>query len=58
VVTELTCFKAYDIRLKALNVQEVCEKQSDLVENVLQNQEQILISVMNKNAVLIAESDW
>ena len=41
-----------------LSVQEASDKLPDLVENTIAKREPILISGNNKNAVLIAESDW
>ena len=41
-----------------LGVQEASDKLPDLVENTIAKREAILISGNNKNAVLIAESDW
>jgi len=44
--------------LITLSVQEASDKLPDLVENTIAKREPILISGNNKNAVLIAESDW
>ena len=44
--------------MKALSVNEAREKLPELVEDVLLNHEPMLISGINKNAVLVAESDW
>jgi antitoxin YefM len=44
--------------LKTLGVNEAREKLPELVEDVLLNHEPMLISGINKNAVLVAESDW
>ncbi len=44
--------------MKTRSVNEAREKLPELVEDVLLNHEPMLISGINKNAVLIAESDW
>ena len=44
--------------MKTLGVNEAREKLPELVEDVLLNHEPMLISGINKNAVLVAESDW
>ena len=44
--------------MKTLSVNEACEKLPELVEDVLLDHEPMLISGINKNAVLVAESDW
>ena len=44
--------------MKTLSVNEAREKLPELVEDVLLNHEPMLISGINKNAVLVAEIDW
>ena len=44
--------------MKTLSVYEACHQLPEMVEKVLANQEPMLISRANKNAVLITESDW
>ena len=44
--------------MKTLSVKEASNKLPDLVESTIAKREPILISGKNKNAVLIAESDW
>ena len=44
--------------MKTLSVQEASYKLPDLVQNEMGKCELILISGKNKNAVLMAESDW
>ena len=44
--------------MKTLGVNEAREQLPELVEDVLLNHEPMLISGINKNAVLVAESDW
>ena len=44
--------------MKTLSVNEAREKLPESVEDVLLNLEPMLISGLNKNAVLVAESDW
>ena len=44
--------------MKTLSVNEAREKLPELVEDVLLNHEPMLISGINKKAVLVAESDW
>ena len=41
-----------------LSVEEASDKLPDLIENTIAKRELILISGKNKNAVLMAESDW
>ena len=41
-----------------LSVEEESDKLPDLIENTIAKRELILISGKNKNAVLMAESDW
>ena len=44
--------------MKTLSVNETREKLPELVEDVLLDHEPMLISGINKNAVLVAEIDW
>ena len=44
--------------MKTLSVHEASNKLSDLVEYAIVKCEPILISGINNNAVLMAESDW
>ena len=44
--------------MKTLSVNEAREKLPELVEDVLLDHEPMLISGINKNAVLVAEIDW
>ena len=44
--------------MKTLSVNEAREKLPELVEDVLLDHEPMLISGINKKAVLVAESDW
>ena len=41
-----------------LSVKEASDKLPDLVENTIAKREPVLISSKNKNAILMAESDW
>ena len=41
-----------------LSVRDASDKLPDLVENTISKREQVLIYGENKNAVLMAESDW
>ena len=41
-----------------LSVKEASDKLPDLVANTIAEHEPILISGKNKNAILMAESDW
>jgi len=44
--------------LITLSVRDASDKLPDLVENTISKREQVLIYGENKNAVLMAESDW